>query len=207
MATVILVVAFFGMIQAVTIGSEMLATARRQTLANQMITHEIEQLRLEDWTKVISALPTTTTTTLGAAWSSATNYAIGDTVTYSGVWYRAQLSGTNHTPSASSTYWNVDTPPFANALSTASAAFGTTFILTRTVSNIDFDSDGTIDIAEVTFTVTWEKNGTQTAASTPTGSWLDKLTFSGPSTIRRTYTRSMTAYFSRYGLNLSSQRS
>lgn len=49
MASVILVVGFMGMIQAITIGSEMMATARRQTLANQIINHEIEKLRLTSW--------------------------------------------------------------------------------------------------------------------------------------------------------------
>jgi prepilin-type N-terminal cleavage/methylation domain-containing protein len=49
MASVILVVAFMGMIQAITLGSEMLATARRQTLASQIIEHEIGQLRLKSW--------------------------------------------------------------------------------------------------------------------------------------------------------------
>jgi Tfp pilus assembly protein PilV len=49
MAAAILVVGFIGMIQAVTIGSEMLATARRQTLAAQIIDHEIERLRLLPW--------------------------------------------------------------------------------------------------------------------------------------------------------------
>lgn len=52
MAATILVVAFVGMIQAVTIGSEMMATARRQTLANQIITHEVEALRLKSWPEI-----------------------------------------------------------------------------------------------------------------------------------------------------------
>jgi Tfp pilus assembly protein PilV len=61
MASVILVVGFMGMIQAVTIGSEMMATARRQTLAAQILEHEIGKLRLTDWT-TISSLPTTSAT-------------------------------------------------------------------------------------------------------------------------------------------------
>lgn len=52
MASVILVVGFIGMIQAVTIGSEMLATARRQTLAAQILNHEMEKLRLTAWTSL-----------------------------------------------------------------------------------------------------------------------------------------------------------
>jgi hypothetical protein len=49
MASVILVVGFIGMISALTIGSEMLATARRSTLATQIINHELEKLRLSSW--------------------------------------------------------------------------------------------------------------------------------------------------------------
>lgn len=49
MAATILVVGFMGMIHAITIGSEMLATARRQTLAAQIMTHELEKLRYADW--------------------------------------------------------------------------------------------------------------------------------------------------------------
>lgn len=49
MASVILVVGFIGMIQAITIGSEMLATARRSTLAAQLINHELEKMRLVAW--------------------------------------------------------------------------------------------------------------------------------------------------------------
>lgn len=54
MASVILVVGFMGMIQATTIGAEMLATARRQTIAAQILTHEIEKLRLKSWSYVSS---------------------------------------------------------------------------------------------------------------------------------------------------------
>lgn len=54
MASVILVVGFMGMIQAITLGSEMLATARRQTLASQILEHEIGKLRLAGWSTVSS---------------------------------------------------------------------------------------------------------------------------------------------------------
>jgi len=55
MASVILVVGFMGMITCITIGSEMLATARRQTLAAQIITGEIDKLRLTAWTNLPAA--------------------------------------------------------------------------------------------------------------------------------------------------------
>lgn len=63
MGAVILVVALMGTIQAVTIGSEMLATARRQTLASQIMDHEIEELRMASWTTLtgLAAGPTTLT--------------------------------------------------------------------------------------------------------------------------------------------------
>ncbi len=54
MASVILVVGFMGMIQAITMGSEMLATARRQTIANQILNHEMEKLRLTSWSSISS---------------------------------------------------------------------------------------------------------------------------------------------------------
>lgn len=62
MASVILVVGFMAMITCITIGSEMLATARRQTIANQIITHEVEKLRLKSWTD-ISGLTSSSATT------------------------------------------------------------------------------------------------------------------------------------------------
>jgi Tfp pilus assembly protein PilV len=63
MAAVILVVGFIGMISAVTVGSEMLATARRQNLAAQIINHELEKLRYVDFATIdaYAAGPTTLT--------------------------------------------------------------------------------------------------------------------------------------------------
>lgn len=77
MASVILVVGFMGMIQAITIGSEMMATARRQTIANQIMTHEIEKLRLKDWTYISSTLASSAATTYTSD-SAAINTAISN---------------------------------------------------------------------------------------------------------------------------------
>jgi len=154
MAAVILVVAFFGMIQAVTVGSEMMATARRQTIANQIITHEIEKLRVTAW----SSLP-----------SSGTSAA-----TYSS-----------------------DSADIAAAI----AGSGVSFTLATAVAT------PTTDLKEVTFTVTWTKSGTNNAAVSTAGSLLQQLTFANQSPIARTYTRVGVAYFTKYGLNLSTQRS
>ncbi len=60
MAATILVVGLVGMMQTVTIGSEMLDTARKQTLASQIIQHQIERVRLMNWSDVaaLGASPT-----------------------------------------------------------------------------------------------------------------------------------------------------
>jgi Tfp pilus assembly protein PilV len=136
MAAVMLVVAFIGMIQAITIGSEMQATARRQTLAAQIINHEIEKLRYATWT-TISALP------------------------------------------VASTAITIDTQ-----FTTAVAASGATFSLARTLTN----PDPYTNIREVNFTVTWIVQ--------PSGL-----------TVSRTYTRTNSAWYGKYGLNLTYQRS
>jgi len=155
MASVILVVGFMGMIQAITIGSEMLATAQRQTLAAQILDHEIGKLRLDPWSTV-SALADSAAATYTSDQSS-----INTAITASGVAYQLAVDVT----------------------------------------------DLTTDLREITLTVTWTKSGTTTAATTATGSWLQRLSFSGSAPIARTYTRKTTAYFGKYGLNLSVQRS
>ncbi len=162
-ASVILVVGFMGMIQAITMGSEMLATARRQTLAAQIISHETEKLRLTSWA-TLSALP------------------------------------------AASTAITIESPYFDSAIS-ASGLTTSTLTLVRSTANIDTDGDSVTDLKEVTFTVTWNKSGTTTAAAAPAGSWFNQLSFFNPSAIARTYTRKSTAYYGKYGLNLAYQRS
>jgi hypothetical protein len=158
MGSLILVAAMMGMIQAITICSEMLATARRQTLAAQIINHEIEKLRFSNWTTIsgLAAGPTAIT---------------------------------------------IDTQ-FDSAITGVGLAKGTTITLSRSVSDVVSGS-----LREVTFTVTWQKSGTTAAASTPGGSWFDQLAFSRPSSISRTYTRVMSGYYGKNGLNSTYQRS
>lgn len=158
MGSLILVVGMMGMIQAITICSEMIATARRQTLAAQIINHEIEKLRFSNWTTIsgLAAGPTTLT---------------------------------------------IDTQ-FDNAITGVGLTKGTTMSLSRTVSDVISGS-----LREVAFTVTWQKSGTTTAASTPGGSWFDRIAFSRPTSISRTYTRVMSAYFGKNGLSTAYQRS
>ncbi|MBI2516216.1 MAG: prepilin-type N-terminal cleavage/methylation domain-containing protein [Opitutae bacterium] len=164
MASAILVVAFMGMIQAVTIGSEMLATARRQTLAAQIINHELEKLRFVDFATIDAYAAGPTTVSIDNQFSSA--------ITSCGL----------------TTDTSVSTNPYIK--------------LERTVTDVVSGS-----LCEVGFTVTWQKSGTTTAATTASGSWLEQLSFSGSAPIRRTYVRKGSAFFGKYGLNLSYQRS
>lgn len=60
MATLVLMVGFIGLIEAVTISTNSMDHGRRQTLATQIINHEIEELYLSTWAN-ISALPTDST--------------------------------------------------------------------------------------------------------------------------------------------------
>lgn len=75
MAATILVVGFIGMIEAITIGSEMLDVSRKQVIAAEIIQAEVAKLRLSSWTTV-TGLPTgTTTITIDAALVAATGIA------------------------------------------------------------------------------------------------------------------------------------
>lgn len=175
MAATILVVAFVGMIQAVTIGSEMMATARRQTLANQIIANEVESLRLQTW-ETIQALPTSALA-LGAAWDSGKTYSPGDLTTNGTQWYRCQRADLGSSPAGNPNVWRVDPPPYSNVMTTSGAALGAIFTLTRSVNSLAGDT-----MREVTFQVQWSHPGSPVAS------------------------RRMSAYFTRYGLNLNSQR-
>ena len=52
LASTILLVGFIGMIEALAVGSEMLDTARKQTIAAQIMEAETEYLRLQSWTTI-----------------------------------------------------------------------------------------------------------------------------------------------------------
>ncbi len=64
MAATILGVGFIGVIEGVTIGSEVLDTARKQQVASQIVTGEIERLRAGAWS-AIANLPATAAITIG----------------------------------------------------------------------------------------------------------------------------------------------
>lgn len=149
MAATILVVGFIGTIEAMALSSKMLDHARRQSLATQIINHELDELRLASWA-TISALPTASTAVTIDSQFDQARAALGDNKT---------------------------------ATSTVS------FSLARTLTN----PDPVTNIREVNFTVTWV---VRTIRRDTSGS---VLTF--------TYSRSNSAWFGKYGLNLSYQRS
>ena len=55
LAGTILMFGFGGMVEALMIGSEMLDTASKQTIAAQIMQAEIDYLRLKDWTTITSS--------------------------------------------------------------------------------------------------------------------------------------------------------
>jgi Tfp pilus assembly protein PilV len=176
MASVILVVGFIGMISAITMGSEMLITARRQNLAAQIISHELDNLRLVGWSN---------TTTVG------------------GITYTGGISSLAAGPTTITINSQFNSAIAACGLTTDTSNGANPYILLqRTVSDVVSGS-----MRQVTFTVTWQKSGTTTAANTPTGSWLQRLSLAGNAPIRRTYTRSGFGFYGKYGLNLNTQRS
>jgi len=82
MAMTVLVVSFTAVIQAVTIGADMIDTARKQQIAQQIIENEINGLRLQPWTSVTNLVNNTTYTTAvnatGTAISDTTHFTLGD---------------------------------------------------------------------------------------------------------------------------------
>lgn len=185
MAAVILTVGFMGLIQAVTICSGMMDQARRQTLAAQILTHEIEQLRLANWKETISVLPTAQRTVC-SPWVSGRSYLPGDSISYSNKWYRCIVANAGITPT-NLAYWKVDSPPYAAVMNSAGLAYGASYVVNRSVN--DFQDN----LREVTFTITW------TVTTSRKDSSGNLVTF--------TSTRINSAYFGKYGLNLSYQRS
>jgi len=192
MGATILVVGLLGLIQAVTIGSEMLATARRQTLAAQILDQEIENLRFLPWdisgstNDIVGLAAGPTTVTIDdqfrKAWSSSTAYAVGDASCSSNIWYCCTAAHTNKAVT-NTAYWRKATAAEIGIMSDTNIAFGATYVLSRRVANVS----GATDLREVIFTLTWTVK--------PSG------------ITSRTYTRVKSAYFGKYGLNQTLQRS
>src|SRR3954471_21647136 len=78
MATTILLVGFIGLIQAVTLGSESLDSARKQQVASQLIAAEIEKLRAGPWSRVsgIATSAAIATGPAGAVSGDMTNFGL-----------------------------------------------------------------------------------------------------------------------------------
>src|SRR5437879_582228 len=132
MAAAILLVGFVGMIQAITIGSESLDAARKQQVASQLVTAEIEKLRGGAWS-VIANLPASGTITIdssGAISGDATSFALA-----------------NHT-----------TDPSDDDTTLTALARGFTCSFTRTYLRPSGASAGTATFLKVVYTVSWVSN-------------------------------------------------
>ena len=82
MGALILVVGFIGLIQAITIGTQMLDTARKQQVANQIIDTEIERLRAGSFATVSGLTGGTTYSVTVNADGTA---VVGDAAQFSGL--------------------------------------------------------------------------------------------------------------------------
>jgi Tfp pilus assembly protein PilV len=151
MGATILVVGFIGLIQAITLNSAMLDTARKQQIAAQIIDGEFEALHSASWSSV-SALADGTTYTITV--DSAGN------------------------ASGSTSRFELD-----NNTQLLALAGGFQCSLTSSWLRPSGASAGTVTFLKITCSVTWTGN---------TG---------------HVYTRSTDAYFGKYGLNLSYQKS
>mgnify|MGYP001583403836 CR=1 FL=1 len=84
MATLILMVGFIGLIEAVTVTSNSMDHARRQALATQILAHYTEELYLASWS-TISGLSTSSTTVTIDSQFNAARQALGDDLTTAAV--------------------------------------------------------------------------------------------------------------------------
>jgi Tfp pilus assembly protein PilV len=202
MASLMLVVAFIGMIEAVIVSSNKMDAARRQTLGFQIMSHHIEKLRLLPWDVTTTApnelcindLPTASTAIaidcpLWPGWLNTATYVANNVVSYNGAWYRCILANSNQVPT-NTTYWTAVT---AGLTTDIVAVSGAAYSLSRSVSNMAYDNGGNVILREVTFTVTWVVK-------------TSRLDSSG-NPISFTYTRVNSAWYGKYGLNLTYQRS
>jgi hypothetical protein len=209
MATVIMMVGFIGLMEGVVIASNSMDHARRQTLAAQMINHEIEKMFLLTWPE-ITALATVRTAVpvdrpFWPDWTATASYATNRVVTYNGAWYRCGAAHANQVPT-NATYWTpVLTPvPPATLPTTDIVTFaGATFTLARTVSS----PDPVTAIREVNFVVTWVvATGRVGSAVSQGGSTTADGADDYTSNIRRantTHTRANSVWLGKNGLHLS----
>jgi len=149
MASLVLMVGFVGLIEAITVTANSQEHARRQTLAVQILNHEIEKLYLLSWGE-ISALPTTSANLAIDTRFNEARQALGDNLT-------------------------------ANTV--------VRFTLARTMTS----PDPVTNVREANFTVTWVVTTSRRDA--------------GGNPVRFTQRRSSSAWYGKYGLPLSYQKS
>lgn len=140
MATTILLVGFIGLIQAVTIGSELIDTARKEQVAMQIMAGEIERLRSGPWT-TIAALPSSATISIsrtGVASGNETSFAICNYTSSNGDDNTALLS----------------------------LGHGFTCSFTRTYLRPSSASSATVTYLELVYTITWTSNTGRTYSRT-----------------------------------------
>lgn len=142
MASVILVVGFIGLIQAITIGSEALDTARKQQVATQIMDAEIERLRSGPWSTIadLAAGGSLTISSTGAISGDTTRFAL-----------------TNYTAT------NTD-----DNLPLAALARGFTCSFARTRLRPTSATSATVTYLRIDYTVSWVSNtGRAYSRSTP----------------------------------------
>jgi hypothetical protein len=132
MATTILLVGFIGLIQALTIMSEALDTARKQQVAQQIVAAEIEKLRGKDWT-TIANLPASAAITVGPGGAIS-----GDAASFALSNYTSDGADDNTT--------------------LANLANGFTCSLTRTRLRPTGATAATVTFVKVVYTVSWASN-------------------------------------------------
>ena len=132
MASAILMVGFIGLIQAVTISSESLDTARKQQVASQIVAAEIEKLRGSAWS-TITSLPATGTLSIDSSGAVS-----GDTTCF---------VLTNYTADPSDDHTEL-----------CGLAHGFTCTFTRTFLRPSSATAATATYVKVTYTVSWLTN-------------------------------------------------
>jgi L,D-peptidoglycan transpeptidase YkuD (ErfK/YbiS/YcfS/YnhG family) len=80
MATLILMVGFIGLIEAITVTTNAMDHARRQSLATQILAHYTEELYLARWSTISAISTNSTTLTIDSQFNEA-RQALGDDLT------------------------------------------------------------------------------------------------------------------------------
>jgi hypothetical protein len=203
MATVITMVGFIGMMEAVTIAATTMDHARRQTFATQVLSHEVNDLYFSTWT-TISGLSTSSTAVridpqFWPNWSATATYSLNRVVAHGGAFYRCVLAHGNQTP-PNSTYWTAVTSAGASDVVVYS---GATYTMARTLTS----PDPVTNIREVNFTLTWTVVTGRIASGVTQGNRTVAIGADDYATnLRRadsTHTRVMSAWYGKYGLPLS----